>query len=308
VRARFKDATAVLAADRRPPVLYLRPFGMDRIRANRSCTSRIPISLRAGGRYEEWLARRMSGIGPFVTVGDPTEGVPRHGAARLYAHDAIWQAAVDDLLARAGTVILHVGRSPGLAWEVERVVKRVEPERVLLSMPLGGALRRKRHYAAFRARFDDVFPRGLPPGVRGTHFLYFDADWTPRRFGELGALPPLPRLGPGEQRAHVLRRLAPDFRRMWAPRWARVAVYFVLATLVLAGLYDPRYLVLAALGAFVVAIAAAPRRSPLTIDPMGAGGVRPEVAPSTFHSVPPPVVKRPRAAVGAGGGLPLGRT
>jgi hypothetical protein len=125
-------------------------------------------------------------------------------------------------------------------------------------MPLGGSLGRERRYAAFRARFEEVFPRGLPAGALGTHFLYFDADWTPRRFGELGELPPLPRPDRGEQRAYVLRKLAPELRRMWAPRWVRVTVYVVLAVIGLNGLADPGYLVLAGSGALLVALLAAP--------------------------------------------------
>ena len=111
------------------------------------------------------------------------------GAARLYVGDDAWHQTVEELLGRGGTIILHAGDSPGLDWEVERIVALDEPERIILGLPLGGDQRREEMYATFRTRFGDQFARGLPEGAGESQFVYFDADWTPHRLEESLGVP-----------------------------------------------------------------------------------------------------------------------
>ena len=78
-----------------------------------------------GGVRKTWelrLADLLGDVGPFVTIGDPTETLPRVGAARLYVGDDAWHQTVEDVLGRGGTIILHAatrrastGRSSG-SW------------------------------------------------------------------------------------------------------------------------------------------------------------------------------------------------
>ena len=212
----------------RAPIVYLRPFGADRAEIASRMSSRARISPRAGieKTYEERLARTLRNVGPFVAVGDPTERLPLLGAARTYAADEDWQETVDELTARAGVVLLHVGESAGLTWEVRHVIELDAPERVILSLPLHAKRKepsRQERYDAFRRRFGDAFPRPLPDAIGHCQFLYFDADWTPRLLGGSGTAPPA-----GEsERARALRRLAGDFKITWGPLWLRTLVYVI---------------------------------------------------------------------------------
>ena len=233
-RMRASGAEVVLAEDTRGPIVYLRPFGVDRAEIARRLSSWVRISPREGFEktYEERLTRTLHKIGPLVTVGDPTERLPLPGAARMYAADEEWQGKVDELAERAGVVILHTGDGDGLTWEVHRVIALDAPERVILSLPLDGRRKepsRQERYDAFRRRLGDAFPRSLPEAIGHCQFLYFEADWTPRLLGERGTAPPA-----GEtERAKVLRRLAREFKITWAPRWLRVTVYLIVVLAVL---------------------------------------------------------------------------
>lgn len=242
---RAKGAEYALEQDERPPIVYLRPFESDRMQVVPSFRSRQRVRVFAntvgigGARktYEQRLGAILSAVAPFVTIGDPTETLPRLGAQRLYATDAEWRHTVDDLLERGDTIILHVGDSPGLSWEVDRIVALDEPERVILSLPLKAGRKkpsREQRYAAFRARSGDDFPHGLPENADDTQFLYFDSSWDPHRLEAPGALPREPAPGTrGEQRDLVLRKLAPEFKLMWAPLWVRLLVYIGVPVLAL---------------------------------------------------------------------------
>jgi hypothetical protein len=135
-------------------------------------------------------------IGPFVAVGDPTERLPPLGAARMYAADEDWQAAVGELIGRAAVVLLRAGEGDGFAWEVRHLTERCAAERVILSLPLDAKRSehsRQERYDAFRSQFGHHFPRPLPEAIGYCQFAYFEADWTPRLLGERVAPPDRPR-------------------------------------------------------------------------------------------------------------------
>jgi hypothetical protein len=225
-RMRAGGAERVLTEDSRAPVVYLRPFGADGAEIAKRVSSRVRIapSERVVKTYEERLAHALRKIGPFVAVGNPAERLPLLGAARMYAADEDWQAAVGDLIGRAAIVLLHAGEGHGLDWEVHHVIDRGLPERTILSLPLDakrGEPSRQERYATFRRRSDGIFPRPLPEAIEHCQFAYFDADWTPQLLGERGAALP-----DGEdERARALRRLAHEFKITWGPLWARMVVY-----------------------------------------------------------------------------------
>jgi hypothetical protein len=206
-RLKAKPAESILERDKRPPVVYLRPFATDQQRAR-----------LAGMRHEQVLARAFRKVGPFVAIGDPTERLPQLGAARMYADDDEWREVVADLTARAGVVVLHAGESEGLAWEIEHVMGLDEPERLLIALPVQAGRdqpTKQESYETFRRMFGHLFPRPLPATIGTSTFLFFEADWTPQLFGQRGS----PRVevvagSPGERRARALGGLGQDRRRI----------------------------------------------------------------------------------------------
>jgi hypothetical protein len=130
------------------PVLYLRPFNDDRQTA------------RLIGKTTEFeqLAMIFNPVGPFITIGAPHEKLPKEvGAFPIYVNDAQWEQSVVGLMAKAQLIILRIGVSPSLLWEVETAIKGVEPERLILLVP-----RNKRLYEDFRESTKGMFQYPLP--------------------------------------------------------------------------------------------------------------------------------------------------
>jgi hypothetical protein len=160
-----RPADELLAPSGRPPVLYLRKFDED------------------DEAWEERMARSLSRVGPLVAIGDPRDRLPPPGAARLYAIEGDWQTKVSALIERSALVALKAGDTEGIRWEVEQVLSRVPPSRVLLFLPMS-RLNKKRvdqdRYRAFLEVAGHLFPRPLPDVPDLGDVIYFGDDWTPR--------------------------------------------------------------------------------------------------------------------------------
>lgn len=90
--------------------LYLRCFNDDRL------TARYPG--REVLSEEESLMRVVEKIGKPVAIGCPGDKTPPLGAYRIYVEDNEWQAKVTELVEGAKLVILRIGSTEGLTWEV----------------------------------------------------------------------------------------------------------------------------------------------------------------------------------------------
>jgi len=209
----------VLAADPRPPVIYLRPFDEDLRQARQLGLLRYVPAPSVGLSVEQLLGRLLGPLGPLVAIGRPGEALPPLGFARLYASDTDWQGTVLDLLARSAAVVLVAGTSPGLLWELEQVMRRVPRQRVILIVPAWPG----HDHAAFQALASQRLGLQLPalnPSLSGPFphdiraLICFDAhgqpqlhewDWT---------------TAPADQRGPLKRRLFRAFGGRGAPPYA----------------------------------------------------------------------------------------
>ena len=139
-----------------------------------------------GGREtaEEELREVLWPLGQLIAIGRPGEKLQTPGAARVYLDGDEWQGAVKDLVDAAALVIVRVGKTAGLWWEIEEVARRVPPERVLLLLAFSGSRKKRRAaYEEFRSRAVRLFPRGLPGEVGDAPFIWFGPDWQPQPLG-----------------------------------------------------------------------------------------------------------------------------
>lgn len=163
-----------------PIVLYLRPFGADAHLAGMDSTGTMYGVVGSYLTYEEQLQNAFRTVGPMLAISRPNEELPPTGAYRTVA--AQWQQTVIELLGRAALVIVTLGRSQGIRWEIARAVERVPPHRLLLL-----SLVDEIWYEDVRQLVAGAFPRGLPsypPGMRRhrmpiTAAIWFRFDWTP---------------------------------------------------------------------------------------------------------------------------------
>lgn len=114
------------AADRRAPVLYLRSFDDDDLPLPGLPSARRPfldaLSLRLREPFEEAVAWQLEAYGPVIAVGRPGRTLASLGAAREHLEDAVWQPQVAQRMSEAAWIVVAIGSTPGLGWELRRVV------------------------------------------------------------------------------------------------------------------------------------------------------------------------------------------
>ena len=129
-RAAAPDASAVLAVDPRPPVVYLRPFQQEEetfaelpwrwrdfwTNAGRSIMRRKSWHLLT---LEQYLGMEISArIGPFIALGNPVDFVPPEGAARTYVADDEWTNHFEEMVRRARCIVVMAATSEHVLWEL----------------------------------------------------------------------------------------------------------------------------------------------------------------------------------------------
>jgi hypothetical protein len=173
-------AQEVLEKDRRPPILYLRSFQDDK---NNTLVNGITAGFSimsgaaGGGRYEECLANIFESYGPFVAVGRPGETLPTLGAAREYVSHAGWQQEVSRLMDMAALVVVHLGRTEGVWWELKTALRALKSRRLIVEMPpygLIGRLKRRDAYAKLSVVIKELLGKPLPPDQTDSRYVYFD--------------------------------------------------------------------------------------------------------------------------------------
>lgn len=185
--------------DKRKPILFLRSFEQDGMQAY------VPpgnlrgalAATKTGGRYEDMIRYGFREMGPLLAIGEPGENLPETGAARVYfprTDKKQWKQKINGLLSNCQLVLLQVGASPGLAWEVEQSVAMLAstPTRLVLCVPtlrprLINIIFKKRWerdrreiYKTFRKLHGSKFPKGLPEEIGYEQFICFGEDWIPR--------------------------------------------------------------------------------------------------------------------------------
>lgn len=128
-------AEAILARDKRPPVLYLRSFELEPL-AKQVLTNeeqgRAAVSMDLDVHtQEEILAKTLKRVGPCIAVNDPRSDHIVLGFSRLKLGDD-WKQRVQDLIKQCALVVHCAGGTPGLLWELEQVARLVVPRRKLL--------------------------------------------------------------------------------------------------------------------------------------------------------------------------------
>ena len=135
-------ARQLMLRDPRPPVLYLRSFGDDRLKLWTATFGRPSLierfTLRRFDTFEEVLVRYLSGYGPVIAVNQPGTRLAPLGAARETIDSADWQAAVATWMAQSRLIVFATPPSQvnrGLRWELEAVSGHGYWDKALIVVP-----------------------------------------------------------------------------------------------------------------------------------------------------------------------------
>jgi hypothetical protein len=163
------------------PIVFFRSFGMDQVKIYGTGISFLSKRKLTFKNYEELLKSAVGKLGPFVAIGKPGDKVPPLGAARMYVDDDNWQDTVKKLTKKAKLVLLHLSESEGVLWESKFIAKNLQPEKLILCLPLTfrGEKIDKEIYQTFRKKFLSIFPHPLPENVGDAQFIFFSKNWTP---------------------------------------------------------------------------------------------------------------------------------
>ncbi len=134
-----RSLQAVLAADTRPYILYLRGFEEDDLRITPSLTRSSFLQwLTPFGRprFEEVLVRYLSRFGPVIAVsGQQQRALPEIGAAKAIIADGEWQRQVHAWMGDALAVVVAATPAQvrdGLMWELVQLSDAERRPRILL--------------------------------------------------------------------------------------------------------------------------------------------------------------------------------
>jgi len=73
---------------------------------------------------DEMLVDEFAWYGPVIALGQPGEAHAPFSADRRYVDHEAWQAVVEDAAARAHTIVIGAGETPGLVWQYELIARR----------------------------------------------------------------------------------------------------------------------------------------------------------------------------------------
>jgi uncharacterized RDD family membrane protein YckC len=164
-------------------ILFLRNFKEDRILAKGEEINWIQRVVFFGGTIdlkteEEEIEMALSCYGKFIGIGKPGEYIPRLGAERLYFNDDEWQVQVKYFMDKATLLLMISGKSKGLLWEMETIIKSGLLRKLVIIIP-----NKDTGYKEYKRKFEELTMIKLPDidfNSKGRHtyrgIIWFDND------------------------------------------------------------------------------------------------------------------------------------
>jgi hypothetical protein len=147
-------AARLRARDRRPPILYLRSFEDDALRLPVVVSGRRPFlelfAARGTDLFEESIAWQVAPYGPVVAIARPGRSIQSLGAARELLPNETWQQGVSERMDAALAVVVIVGATEGLRWELSELVSGDHLARTVFVFPPAAddVIRTRWHFTA----------------------------------------------------------------------------------------------------------------------------------------------------------------
>lgn len=135
-----RTASNLFAVDRRPGLLFLRSFLDDSVVVSRSRSMPeyvLGVPKKLPQRLEESLVDVAFRFGPVAALSDPSAGLPMLGAARDVSSNDQWQNYVMNKLGECEDVVLVIGQTEGLKWEMSVIRDHDLMGKLIIVIPPG---------------------------------------------------------------------------------------------------------------------------------------------------------------------------
>jgi hypothetical protein len=129
------SSDSYLDQDHRKPYLLLRSFADDTPVRARAVAGMAGIGNLLDFSIETRLASHFMRFGPLLAVGAPQDKRPQLGAPRVKFADADWQAFVMTMIDQSRVIIMLVGTTHWVSWELDAVVKSGRALRLVCIFP-----------------------------------------------------------------------------------------------------------------------------------------------------------------------------
>jgi hypothetical protein len=165
------------------PILYLRSFRDDKLKMRaRAANGRgwLETVLRVG--FEEVAVDHLWRLGDVIAIGKPGDKAAPLGAARDWVPGDDWQTVVEDLSGRASLIVLVIGRTEGVGWELERLMEARCLDKVVLLVPPVGAKELEDRWSTLTGRLASRGGFGLSTtlNIRRVRAIVFPGGGAPR--------------------------------------------------------------------------------------------------------------------------------
>jgi hypothetical protein len=134
-----RSASDVSQRDERRPILFLRSFRDDEIEipAERYWGNALLGIRNKKVRLEEVLAETAFAVGPLVACSNPEDVLRPLGAARDNVSNETWQEEIGRFMWEASWIVLLVGTTKSLRWEMAEILRRGFLPKTLIVFPPG---------------------------------------------------------------------------------------------------------------------------------------------------------------------------
>lgn len=218
-------------------VVYLRPFSEDESHIKKLLPWKFISSFTS---EEEQLSKVFKDFGQFIAIENPSKSLPTPGADKIHIGDAEWQKFVLEIFQKAKLVVIRLGSSQGILWEITNAIDLLEPKQLLFI----ATKLKSDEYNELKKAIRENYDIELPPitEIQGRRigngsFIAFNENWEPK------VLPwkiPYFKRGISSKRVynHVLQPIFEKFQVPWKP--TKNNIWLVVAT----GLLSSFFLIL----------------------------------------------------------------
>ena len=194
--------------------------------------------------FEEVVVRRLKAYGPVVAISEPGRKGSPAGAARLAVRGEgeEWKDVVKDLVRRSSLIVMIVGKTPGVAWEVRTLIERGVGDKLWLLFPPRTPSEVAERWKLFREELVAAGIDEVPESIHdGTALVRFAPGWTPRPSLSVAEREAYMRLVKESARSYFRDRGYFSFRGWFRSHWEDLKALVVMTTVVIIGIVIAYY-------------------------------------------------------------------